>query len=55
MKYYSSGMYDVKLLVTNAGGQDSVMKEDYVNVVWVGVDENNLTPNVKVVSEPFLW
>lgn len=52
IKYYASGLYDVKLLVTNAGGQDSILKEDYVNVVWVGLDENNIMQNVKLYPNP---
>jgi len=52
VKYYASGMYDVSLVATNAGGQDSIMKEDYINVVYVGLDENNLLQNVKIYPNP---
>lgn len=52
IKYYASGLYDVKLVVTNAGGQDSITKTDYVNVVWVGLDENKLLQNVKLFPNP---
>lgn len=52
VKYYASGLYDVSLVASNAGGQDSIMKEDYINVVYVGVDEDNLLQNVKIYPNP---
>ncbi len=52
IKYYASGLYDVKLLSTNGGGTDSLTKEDYINVVWVNIDENNLLQNVKLYPNP---
>jgi len=52
VKYYASGLYDVKLVVTNAGGQDSVFKENYINVVWVGIDEMGLPRNIKLFPNP---
>ncbi len=52
IKYYSSGLYDVTLIATNGGGDDTLTKENYINVVWVGVDENNLPQNVKLYPNP---
>ena len=52
IKYYASGKYDVKLIATNAGGSDSLLKEEYINVFYVGVDENNELQNLKLYPNP---
>lgn len=52
IKYYSSGLYDVTLTATNGGGSNTTTKEDYINVVWVGIDENNEVQNIKLFPNP---
>lgn len=45
-------MYDVTLTATNGGGSNTTTKEDYINVVWVGIDENNEVQNIKLFPNP---
>ncbi|MCF8229439.1 MAG: T9SS type A sorting domain-containing protein [Bacteroidales bacterium] len=52
IKYYASGLYDVSLTATNGGGSKTMVKEDYINVVWVGIDENDEVQNIKLFPNP---
>ncbi|MDZ7741436.1 MAG: T9SS type A sorting domain-containing protein [Bacteroidota bacterium] len=52
IKYFASGLYDVSLTATNGGGSNTLLKEDYINVVWVGIDENKEVQNIKLFPNP---
>jgi len=49
--YEKAGCFDVKLTVTNANGNDMVLKEDYITVDNVGISEINGL-KVKVFPNP---
>ena len=38
VRYSNAGIFDVKLVASNLGGSDSLVKEDYIHVAIVGVD-----------------
>jgi PKD repeat protein len=40
--YSSAGIYDVRLIVTNQFGSDTLVKTDYIDVMPVGLDEYEL-------------
>jgi PKD repeat protein len=52
IKYYSSGLYDVTLTAKNGGGSTTLVKEGFINVVWVGIDENGSVQNLKLYPNP---
>ncbi len=50
--YPEKGVFDVTLKAYAPGGMDSIYKEAYISVVWVGLDENKLAQNIKLYPNP---
>ncbi len=51
VRYNNPGIFDVTLISTNLGGSDSLVKEDYIHVSVVGIDEVG-TGNIKIYPNP---
>ncbi len=47
IRYNDAGIFDVALVATNLGGSDTLIKEDYIHVAIVGIDDKD--NNVMVI------
>ncbi|MCF6170597.1 MAG: PKD domain-containing protein [Bacteroidales bacterium] len=52
IRFNSAGAYDIKLVATNLGGSDSLVKEEYILVGWVGVEELAGPTDFRVYPNP---
>ncbi|MCD4746275.1 MAG: PKD domain-containing protein [Bacteroidales bacterium] len=52
VQFNVEGVYDIKLITYNGGGSDTLIKEDYITVIWVGISEDLLKKEVKIYPNP---
>lgn len=50
--YNNGGSYPVKLIASNIGGTDSLVKEEYIHVSWVGISEFKSPQDFHVFPNP---
>ena len=52
VKFNYEGVYDIQLITYNGGGSDTLIKEDYITAIWVGISEDLLKKEVKIYPNP---
>ncbi len=52
VQFNVEGVYDIKLITYNGGGSDTLIKEDYITVLWVGISEDIMKKEIKIYPNP---